>query len=175
LIASDAYRIAEESASRLVISVPGASLLAGWLGCTLGVILLLTVYLTSRTVARVTAVEKSPEQAAQFVLRYRIAGVAITAGALLFFWAVSYSSGSITMDRATNQAVVQAKMTAFLPAQTLRAPLADVQSATLDTKPNSRRIRLLTNSGSDVGYPMWSSRTGQDEAVSAINHFLGGR
>jgi len=175
LIASGAYRIVEEGTNRLVISVPGASLLSTWLATTLGIILLLTIYLTSRTVARVIALEKSPQETAAYVLRYRLFGVLISAGALLLFWAVSYSSGSITLDRGKNQAVMQSKMTLFLPVQEHSISLSSVQSATLDSKPNSRRIRLVVSHGNDLGYPMWSSRPGQDEAVDAMNRFLGDR
>ena len=64
-------------------------------------------------------------------------------------------------------------MTAFLPARSQTVSLGNVDHATLDAKPNSRRIRLEMNHGSDVAFPIWSSRGGQDEAVRAINAFLG--
>lgn len=175
MIAADAYCIVEESAIRLVIAVPGASLMPAWLATALGAMLLLVVYLTSRTAARVTALEKSAEETAAFVTRYRLIGVLISVAALLLFWAVSYSSGSITLDRSANRAVMQSKMTLFLPAQTQQIALSSVRSARIDAKPNSRRILLITDDGNDLGYPMWSSRDGQNQAVNAINRFLGGR
>ncbi len=64
------------------------------------------------------------------------------------------------------------KMTAFLPAQHHAVPLATITDATLDEKPNSRRIRLEVTHGQDLSFPIWSDRAGQQEAFNAINQFL---
>ena len=83
-----------------------------------------------------------------------------------------YTSGSIDLDRSTNQATMTGRMTAFLPAQKHSVDLSSINNAVLDEKPNSRRIRLVVSRGRDLAFPIWSSRAGQDEAVEAINEFL---
>jgi hypothetical protein len=59
------------------------------------------------------------------------------------FWLLSYSSGSIELDRRTNLATMRAKFTAFLLAETASKPLSAVDQATLESQPNARRIRLI--------------------------------
>ena len=93
-------------------------------------------------------------------------------GGALFFWAVGYTSGSIELNRSTNTATITGRMTAFLPAQHRTVSLQSVAEATLDQKPNSRRIRLEVDQGQDLAFPIWSDRPGQQEAVDAINQFL---
>lgn len=168
-----AFQVTEASGSRLVITIPGWSIFLGWTGIILAAVLVTAVFTTSRTVRRVMAYDRSPEQLDKFVSNYRAGGLAITIGGLLLFVLLGYSSGSIMLDRATGIASMRAKMTAFLPSQTLSMPLQDVESASLDAKPNSRRIRLFARSGHDLGFPLWSDRAGQQEAVNAINSFLG--
>ncbi len=107
--------------------------------------------------------------------RFWLIGIGGMLACLLLFWAVSYSSGSIVLDRSSNSAVVQARMTFFLPAQTQSTRLDNIERAVLEYKPNARRIRLIANHGSDLAYPLWSGRPGQQEAVNAINSFLGAK
>ncbi len=168
----DAFQVTESSATRLVITAPASSMLLSWIGMLLAVVLIMAVLGTSVTVRRVMAYDRTPEQLASYVRTYRVIGLAGTVGILLLFAALFYSSGSIILDHATGTASMRAKMTAFLPAQTVSMPLRDVESATLDAKPNSRRIRLLARSGHDIGYPLWSNRPGQQNAVDAINNFV---
>ena len=96
----------------------------------------------------------------------------IGVGAAIFFYAIGYTSGSITLDRSTNTATMTGKVTAFLPAQHRTVALDSIADATLDEKPNSRRIRLEVTHGQDLAFPVWSDRAGQQEAVDAINRFL---
>jgi hypothetical protein len=170
-----AYQIVSQSPAHLVISVPGASLLSGWIALALIVFLGLMIYTTSRSVRTVYSGIRSPEEVASLVMRYRLIGCAIAVGALGLFWLCAYSSGSIDLDRSANRAVMSSRMTAFLPAQTHSVPLDAVEQAILDTKPNASRIRLLVTHGNDLAYPMWSDRGGQQEAVDAINRFLAKR
>ena len=168
----DAFQVRESSATHLVITAPGSSMLMSWLGMFLTVLLVVVVLTTSRTVRRVLATDRSPEQVSTYVRNYRIIGLAGTAGILLLFTGLFYSSGSIVLDRGTGIASMSAKMTAFLPTQSVSMPLGDVERASLDAKPNARRIRLFARSGHDIGFPLWSSRPGQQDAVDAINSFL---
>ena len=114
-----------------------------------------------------------PDIAPKIRLSYYI-GAAVTFGAPLLFYCIGYTSGSLDLDKSTNKVSLTAKMTAFLPAQTRTIGLDSVQSAVLDYKPNSRRIRLNVSNGQDLAYPIWSDRPGQQEAVDAINLFLQG-
>jgi len=172
MVTASAYRIVEQGSQRLVIVAPGSSLLSGWMALVLAAPLLAMLYFTSRSIAKVYADQRPPEQVSSLVLRYRLFGLLLIVGALMAFWAISYTSGSIQLSRATNLATIQSKMTLFLPAREISAPIDSIQSATLDSKPNSRRIRLLLRSGSDLAYPMWTDRAGQEDAVRAINRFL---
>jgi hypothetical protein len=171
MIAS-AYRVIQQTGDRLVIAAPGSSLAGGWMGLVIAGPLLLILYLTSRTVARVYTAEKTPQEVAALVLRYRLFGLALVFVAMGFFWAVSYNSGSIELDRTNNLATMHSKMTAILPERSTSMPLTSVREAMLDAKPNARRIRLLAREGSDLAYPIWSDRSGQDAAVAVINDFL---
>lgn len=167
-----AYRVTEMTPDHLLITVPGSSLFSSWVPVMLLAIVLFTVYGTSRTVRRMYRQEKSPEELRAYVWRYRIIRAAGSFAGLGVFWLLGYSSSSIELDRHSNLATMRAKFTAFLPAETGRVPLSEVAEATLDEKPNARRIRLVTNDGAGLGYPLWTDREGQEEAVSAINLFL---
>ncbi|MGO4212665.1 hypothetical protein AB4043_17800, partial [Terriglobus sp. YAF25] len=92
--------------------------------------------------------------------------------ALALFWAASYTSGSIALDRSAGTVAMQWRMSLFLPVRTNTGELKDLEEAVLDTKPNSGRIRLVARTGRDLAYPIWSHRSGQDEAVRTINQFL---
>jgi hypothetical protein len=96
----------------------------------------------------------------------------ITAGAVAAWIMLSYTRGSIDLNQNSGIATMSAKMTMFLPSQTQTAPLSSLTGAVLDYRPNARRIRLTASNGNDMSYPTWSDRTGQKEAVQAINHFL---
>jgi hypothetical protein len=131
-------------------------------------------YTTSRSVRRVMRpLLESPEKLHAYVQRYRIIATAVTFGVLAVFWLIAYSGGSIELDRHANRATMRAKFTAFLPAETGSVPLSAVGQAMLDAKPNAKRIRLVTNNGEDLSFPLWTDRAGQAEAVRAINRFLG--
>jgi hypothetical protein len=172
VFADSAYVVTEVTPHHLLVTVPGSSLGSSWLSLVLLVIFLVMTYATSRTVWRLYQQEKSPEALRAYVWRYRVLGMGIGCAGLGVFWLVGYSSGSIELDRRSNLATMRAKFTAFLPAETGSVPLSDVDKATLDAKPNARRIRLVTNDGAGLGYPLWSDRQGQAEAVRAINRFL---
>ncbi len=172
-MSSSAYQIVERAPDHVVISVPGSSLLSGWLLAGLLLIFLAVAFLSTRSIKRFYADEKSEADIARIVRRNYLFAAGIPVGFCIFFWAVSYTSGSIRLNRATNQAAMESKMTAFLPSRTRTVPLSQVQEAILDEKPNSRRIRLLVEHGSDLAYPMWTGRDGQDAAVTVINDFLG--
>ena len=167
-----AYRVTQATPNHLLITLPGASLAPLWFLLLLLAILLFTTYGTSRTVKRVLQSQKTPAELRAYISRYRMVGTAISFGCIGLFWLISYSSGSIDLDRSANRVTMRSKMTAFLPAQTLSIPLAEVDHAIVDYKPNSARIRLVTHNNGGLGYPMWSGRRGQEEAVDAINHFL---
>jgi len=167
-----AYRVTQATPNHLLITLPGASLAPLWFLLLLLAILLFTTYGTSRTVKRVLQSQKTPAELQAYISRFRMVGTTISFGSIGLFWLISYSSGSIDLDRSANRATMRAKMTAFLPAQTLSIPLAAVDHAIVDYKPNAARIRLVTQSNDDLGYPMWSDRRGQEEAANAINHFL---
>lgn len=167
-----AYRVTQATPNHLLITLPGGSLAPLWFLALLLAILLFTTYGTSRTIKRGLQSKKTLVELRAYILRYRVIGTAISFGSIGLFWLISYSSGSIDLDRTANRATMRSKMTAFLPAQTLSIPLADVDHAIVDYKPNSARIRLVTRNNDDLGYPMWTDRRGQEEAVNAINHFL---
>jgi len=155
-----------------MISMPGTSLGSSWISVILIVFFLVMTYTTSRTVRRIYRAEKTTVELSAYVWRYRIILMTIGLAGIGLFWLVGYSSGSIEFDRGANRATMRCKMTAFLPARTQSLLLSDVEVAVLDTKPNSARIRLITRRDGDLGYPLWTDRSGQAEAVKAINHFL---
>lgn len=172
-----AYQVMQQH-DRLTVTVPPSSLFASWIGLAIFLVLpisfLLVLHSAKRSEENLRA--KYPgHDSRNFDKRLRagyIAFVTIAICAPLFFLAVGYTQGSIVLDRATNRAIVRSKMTAFLPSRLQSVDLNSVTGATLDYKPNSRRIRLKVANGSDLAYPVWSDRAGQDEAVDAINHFL---
>jgi hypothetical protein len=163
---------------RLTVTVPPSSLFASWIGLAIFLVLpisfLLVLHAAKRSEEKLRT-QYPGHDSRSFEKRLRagyVAFAAITIGTPLFFLAVGYSKGSIVLDRVTNRATVTTKMTAFLPSQLQSVDLTSVTGATLDFKPNSRRIRLNVTNGPDLAYPLWSDRAGQDKAVDAINHFL---
>ena len=171
-MATGGYRITEATPDHLMISMPGTSLGSSWISVILIVFFFVMTYTTSRTVQRIYRTQKTTAELSAFVWRYRIILMTIGLAGIGLFWLVGYSSGSIELDRAANQAIMSSKTTAFLPARTQSLALSDVEEAVLDTKPNSARIRLITHRDGDLGYPLWTDRPGQAEAVKAINRFL---
>jgi hypothetical protein len=172
MLTQSAYVVSAMTPDHLLITVPPSSLLPPWLAAVSFAIFVVITYTTSRSVWRVLRPLKSPEELHTYVWRYRATGMGICFFSLGTFWLLSSTSGSIELDRRTNLATMRAKFTAFLPAETSSVPLSAVDEATLDGQPNARRIRLVTNDGNDLGYPLWSDRPGQTEAVQAINRFL---
>jgi hypothetical protein len=166
------FQILHQTPDRITISAPGTSLLSPWLALFIIAFCLLILYSASHAARRVLASEKTPAELSSYMLRFWLVGSGIMVGSLGLFWLISSNSGSIVLDRGTNIATVHAKMSALLPAQSRTVPLDTVQRAILDFKPNSRRIRLLVDHGSDLAYPVWTDRPGQQEAVAAINEFL---
>lgn len=175
------YSAVEQGSGHLIVAAPGTSLFgAGWVvGFLAGSLLL--AFLIAGSVRRnsIKLAAKYPQlsipsPAKNIRLIYRITPAAGIVAAL-FFYAVGYTSGSITLDRSTNTAALTARMTAFLPAQHRTVALQSVTGATLDEKPNSRRIRLEVSGGHDLAFPIWTDRPGQEEAVDAINRFLQSR
>ena len=166
------FQIFDQTPARITISAPSASLLSPWLVLFMSAFFLLILYSASRSMHRTLTSSKSPAELSAYMLRFWVIGSGILLGALGLFWLISSNSGSIVLDRGANMATVRAKMSALLPAQSRTVPLDIVQSATLDFRPNARRIRLLVDHGSDLAYPIWTSRPGQEEAVAAINAFL---
>lgn len=135
------------------------------------IFLMFGTYLASRSVRRVFQQEKSPAELRAYVWRFRLMLMAFCLGVLGLLSLFFYNSGSIDLDRRTNLATMRAKMTAFLPAQTGSVPLSEVSEATLDFSRGTQRIRLITNDA-DLGYPLWSDRRGQEQAVRVINQWL---
>lgn len=172
------YSTAEQTPGNLVVTARGSSLFGpGWLiGIPLGALLI--AFLVAGSVRRLyasnavrypSATVESPDAKVRFF--YRLFP-AIGIGAAALFYGIGYTSGSITLNRSTNTATMTGKMTAFLPAQHRTVALDSITDATLDQKPNSRRIRLEGTHGQDLAFPIWSDRAGQQEAVDAINRFL---
>ena len=161
----------------LIVSAPGSSLFSWFLVISIPLIALILLFMLR------SQDKKAMELNAQYpngikidiakrrTLFYSIAGPSLVALAAIF-WAVGYTSASLVMDKPTNTAIMHVKMTAFVPSQEQTIPLSSVTGAVLDYKPNARRIRLTTNSGEDLAFPMWTSRGGQKEAVDAINAFV---
>lgn len=166
------FQIIHESPNRITVLAPGTSLLSPWLVLAIILFFALIFFSADHSARRVLAVSKTSAELSSYMLRFRLIGLGIAAGSLALFWVISYSSGAIVLDRDSHTAVVRAKMTAFLPAQSSSIALEDIASATLDYKPNARRIRLVADHGNDLAYPIWSDRRGQQEAVRAINAFL---
>lgn len=157
-----AFRVVQQQ-DRLVVSAPPTSLFASWLALGIYIGILLFFLLVLRHIKQLLG------EIDAFL--YKVFGAVVILGPL-FFLAIGYNSGSIILDRASNRATVRARMMLFLPAQAKSIDLSSVTNATLDGKPNARRIRLETAHGSDLSYPIWSDRSGQKEAVIAINNFL---
>lgn len=157
-----AFRVIQQH-DRLVVSAPPTSLFASWLGLGIYVFVLICLLLVLRYIKHLMGQIDN--------LIYVVFGLVLILGPLLFL-AIGYNSGSIVLDRATNRAIVRSRMVLFLPAQTKSIDLSSVTDAILDGKPNARRIRLEAADGSDLGYPIWTDRPGQKEAVIAINRFL---
>ena len=168
---SSSYQVLENTGSKLVVVMPASSLLSAWLFILLAVITLVSVLGARHSIHKLNAkyagsVSLGAEQRTTWLIPVCMGGLCF------FFWAVSYTSGSLVFDRLSGKVAVSAKMTVFLPARTITGSLDNVDRATLDAKPNSRRIRLAMLHGSDLAYPIWTDRGGQEEAVQAINAFL---
>lgn len=167
------FQILSETPNRITILAPSSSLLSPWLALVIVAFLALILFSAGRSTRRVLASSKTPAELSSYMLRFWIIGAGIGVGSLVLFWLISYSSGSIVLDRTQNVATMSAKMTAFLPSQSRSVPLESIQRATLDDETNAYRIRLVVVRGNDLSYPTWSDRSGQQEAVEAINQFLG--
>ena len=173
------YTALQQGSGHLLVSAPGTSLFGIWWLIGIPCFSVITAALIQGTLQRNYA--KSVRQYPQLTIKpptqdirsmyglFTVVGI----GAALFFWAVGYTSGSLDLNRSTNTATMTGRMTAFLPAQKRTVPLNLVTDATLDKKPNSRRIRLEVTHGQDLAFPIWSDRPGQAQAVDAINQFLG--
>jgi hypothetical protein len=173
MFTNSAFVSTELTPDRLLITMPGSAL--GWPSLHLFIfsVFLVVTYASSRTVRRVERPLIAPEKLNAYVWRYRAMMMGIGFLSIGVWSLIGYSSGSIELDRRANLATMRAKMTAFLPAETGSVPLSAVDEATLEAIPNARRIRLISNSGEDLAFPMWTGRAGQAEAVRAINQFLG--
>jgi hypothetical protein len=178
MFGSSNYSTVGQGSGHLLVSAPGTSLFGPLWIIGIPIFMLLVAFLVAGSLRRnyVKNVAKYPQLTIKSVepnirFCYRLFSV-IGVGGAIFFWALGYSSGSIELDRSTNTATINGKMTAFLPAQHRTVPLQSVTNATLDYKPNSRRIRLEVSHGQDLAFPIWSDRDGQDKAVDAINQFL---
>lgn len=178
MFGSSAFQAVQDSPRHLVVSSPGSSMFGAWFLLICLIFFPAIFGLIGRTMKkqdsklRMQYPNSGIAPVSRKVYLVYLIGSAIAIGAPMFFWAIGYTSGSIDLDALTNKATVRAKMMAFVPAQTRTIDLSLVDRATLDYKPNSRRIRLTTLDGSDLAYPIWSDKPGQQEAVVAINHFL---
>ena len=170
MLESSAFVISETTPDHLVITSTG-NFGPPLLYIGLFVAYTLLTFFSGRSVRRVFQQEKSPAELRAYVWRFRLMLMSLCVGSLGLFSLIFYNGGSIDLDRRADLATMRAKMTAFLPAQTGSVPLSEVTEATLDFKPNSRRIRLITDDA-DLGYPIWSDRRGQEEAVRVINRWL---
>jgi hypothetical protein len=182
MFGSNLFNVVQVSPDHLRIQGPGSFLGGYWLiGFMLAVFLIVTwrIGITLRkedAKARVLYPELTIPDITPTVRKAHLIGVISAIGLPLVWMFLSYSSGSIDLDRSTHTATMTAKMTAFLPAQKGSMALSQIAGAVLDYKPNARRIRLTTLSGGDdLAYPLWSDRKGQQEAVNAINRFLAER
>ena len=172
------FEVLQDKPRHLLIHAPGSILLGFW-GVGFFVLLSLVVWWPAAVTLRkqearfrVQYPELPPRDVDTTVRKmYRMAAL-ITAGAVAAWMLLPYTSGSIDLDQSSGVATMSAKMTLFLPAQTQISPLSSLTGAVLDYKPNARRIRLTASNGNDMSYPTWSDRSGQKEAVEAINHFL---
>jgi len=172
------YRVIQQH-DRLIVAVPPSSLFASWVGFGVFLILWLSIFFTLHSVKRMNEkFRRNPltyrlqDSGKSLRLGYTI-GTIVAIGAPLLFLALGYTSGSIVLDRSANRASMTSKMILFLPSTTRSVDLNSVTDARLDQKPNSRRIRLEVAHGRDLAYPMWSDRAGQEDAVNAMNQFLG--
>lgn len=86
-------------------------------------------------------------------------------------WACARSSW-IVLDSASDTVTVHAL--GFFGSEQSSFPLAQVRHAQIDTgDPPAERIVLILQSGRHWGWTGFSDRDGQEEAVQAINDFLG--
>ncbi len=167
------FEISKQTSNHLTVSAPGAFLLSPLLALAIVAFFTLILYSASRSARRVLVSSKTPAELSSYLMRFRLIGSGIGLASLGLFWLISYNSGSIVLDRAENVATMRTRITAFLPARQRSVLLDTVERAILDYKPNARRIRLVVSRGGDLAYPIWSDRPGQQEAVAAINAFLG--
>jgi len=172
IVGGDAYVVSEITPGHLLITAPGSALGWPWLYIFFFVLFVIITCTTSRSVRRAERPLIAPEKLDAYVRRYRVIMMGGSFFGLVAFWLVAYSSGSIELDRRDNLATMRAKFTAFLPAETGSMPLSAVDQAILDHQPNARRIRLISKSGADLAFPLWTGRAGQAGAVRAINRFL---
>ena len=173
MLGSQEFHIAEQSASRLRIIAPGWSFVQSWVTLVMLAVIAPILFFALRSIRKMSALDKSPEQVAAIMSRERLLAVGLIAVSLSILWMLSYTRGEIDLDRGTNLVTMRSKVTVFLPEQVQTAPLNSVEEAWLDAKPNSRRIRLLRRHGPAITYPIWTDRPGQQQAVDAINSFVG--
>ncbi len=175
---SNVYTTTHSVPGHLTVSAPGSSLFGLWWVIFCLVLTPLLYLAVARSVRRTDAENriKYPQldlaSSTASLAKLRNISAVLTLCVPVFFYCIGYTSGSIDLDRSTNQATMTGRMTAFLPAQKHSVDLSSINNAVLDEKPNSRRIRLVVSRGRDLAFPIWSSRAGQDEAVEAINEFL---
>ena len=173
MLGSQEFHIAEQSASRLRIVAPGWSFVQSWVTLVILAVIAPILFFALQSIRKMSAIDKSPEQVAAIMTRERLLGFGLIAVTLSILWMLSYSRGEIDLNREANVVTMRSKTTVFLPEQVQTAPLSSVEEAWLDAKPNARRIRLVRRHGSDMSYPIWTDRPGQQQAVEAINSFVG--
>jgi hypothetical protein len=177
----NSFEVLQDRPGHLFVHAPASILLGCW-GVGFFVLLSLVVWWRAGVTLRkqeagfrVRYPELPPRDIDTTVRKMHRMATLISAGAVVAWVVLSYTSGSIDLDQTSGVATMSAKMTMFLPPQTQTAPLSSLTGAVLDFKPNEGRIRLTASNGNDMSYPTWSDRSGQQEAVQAINRFLATR
>jgi hypothetical protein len=172
------FEVLQNTQEHLIIHASGSILLGFW-GIGFFVLLSFVVWWRAGVTLRkqeagfrIQYPELPPRDVDTTIRKMHRMAALISVVAIVAWILLSYTSGSIDLDQHTGVATMSAKMTLFLPAQTQTAPLSSLRGAVLDYKPNARRIRLTSSNGDDLSYPTWSDRSGQKEAVDAINRFL---
>ena len=173
MLGSQEFHIAEQSANRLRIVAPGWSFVQSWITLVVLAVICPILFFALRSIRKVTAMDKNPAQVDAIMARERLLGFGLVAVSLSVLWTLSYTRGEIDLDRGANVATMRSKMTVFLPEQVQTAPLNSLDEAWLDARPNAQRIRLLRRHAPSMDYPIWTDRPGQQQAVQAINAFVG--